>query len=148
VLLAWLLSGTLDITTAILYYVGLSGPRAERLLQGIASGVLGRQAFVGGVGTALLGLTLHYFIALIWTLVLFVVFRIYPRLRRLLVLTGIIDGVVVWFAMNLVVVPLSRVQHGPIQPVGAITGAIILVLCIGLPNALVIGRHVPDAPQR
>ncbi len=148
VLLAWLLTGTLDITTAILYYVGPSGARAARLLQGIASGLLGRQAFAGGLGTALLGLALHYLIALIWTLVLVVALNTYRGLRRHLVLTGIVYGVVVWFVMNLVVLPVSRVQHAPIRLEAAIIAAIILVLCIGLPNALVIGRHVRDAPQR
>src|SRR5215471_1253060 len=100
---AWLLAGTLDITTAILYYVGPSSARATRLLQGIASGVLGASAFNGGGATALLGLALHYLIALIWTLVFVAAFRSIGGLRRHLVLTGIAYGIVVWFVMNLVV---------------------------------------------
>src|SRR5262249_36526809 len=55
VMVAWLLAGTLDITTAVFYYVGPSA-RAARLLQGIASGLLGALAFDGGAATALLGL--------------------------------------------------------------------------------------------
>ena len=72
---AWLLAGTLDILTAILYYVGPSTARAVTLLQGIASGLLGAEAFSGGLATAALGLTLHYFIALIWTFVFFMALR-------------------------------------------------------------------------
>lgn len=145
-LLAWLLAGTLDITTAILYYTGPSASRAARLLQGIASGVLGARAFTGGTGTALLGLALHYFIALIWTLVLVVAFRRITALRRHLVLTGIVYGVIVWFVMNVVVLPLSRVHHQPIQPAAAATAAIILILCIGLPISIVIGQQLRNAP--
>lgn len=145
--IAWLLAGTLDIGTAILYYVGPSSARAIRLLQGIASGVLGAHAFSGGVGTAMLGLAFHYFIALVWTLVLFAALRTMKGLRHHLLLTGVTYGVVVWCAMNLVVVPLSNVQHRPIDPRGAVIGAIILIFCIGLPLSLVIGRGERSAPN-
>lgn len=132
--------GTLDITAAILYYVGPSDTAAARLLQGIASGVLGARAFDGGAATALLGLALHYVIALIWTLVLFVAFRTFGALRRRLVTTGIVYGLIVWSVMNLVVLPLSNVRRAPLQPRPAAVAAIILVLCVGLPLSLVIGR--------
>ena len=142
VLIAWLLAGTLDITAAILYYVGLSSTRAARLLQGIASGVLGASAFDGGVATALLGLLLHYLIALIWTLVLLVALRTIGALRRHLVVLGIVYGIIVWSVMNLIVLPLSNVSRAPFQPRAAAIAAFILILCVGLPISLVIGRHV------
>ncbi len=140
VLMAWLLAGTLDITTAILYYVGPSSARSARLLQGIASGLLGARAFDGGAGTALLGLALHYLIALIWTLVLLVAFHTLGALRRHLVPTGIAFGVIVWFVMNLVVLPVSNVRQAPFQLRAAAVAALILVVCIGLPLSLVLGR--------
>jgi hypothetical protein len=149
ILIAWLLAGTLDITTAVLYYAGLSITRASTLLQGIASGVLGARAFGGGLETAALGLAFHYLIALIWTFVLFVCLRAFKALTRHLALTGIVYGIVVWLAMNLIVLPLSNVRHAPIHLRPAIIGAIILVFCIGLPLALVLGgymretRHTP-----
>jgi len=144
VMIAWVLAGTLDIATAVFYYVGPSSARAARLLQGIAAGVLGARAFDGGEATALLGLALHYLIALIWTLVFLVAFRTLGALRRHLVLTGIVYGIVVWFVMNLVVLPLSNVARGPFQPRAATIAAIILILCIGLPISLVIGRNLRD----
>jgi hypothetical protein len=145
VLLAWLLAGTLDITTAIVYYTGASANGAERLLQGIASGVLGAAAFTGGAATAVLGVLLHYLIALIWTLVLFAAFREVTALRRHLVLTGIAYGVVVWLAMNLIVLPLSNVHRAPFRLGPAIVAAVILVFCIGLPISLVVGRPLRDS---
>jgi len=144
VLIAWLLAGTLDITAAILFYVGLSSARAERLLRGIASGLLGARAFDGGVATAFLGLALHYLIALIWTLVFLVALRTLPGLRRHLVLTGISYGIIVWLVMNLVVLPLSNAARGPFQLQAAAVAATILVLCIGLPISLVIGRGLRE----
>ncbi len=142
VMIAWLLAGTLDITVAIVYYVGPSTTRAAKLLQGIASGVLGAPAFDGGAATVLLGLALHYSIALIWTLVFLVAFRTLGALRRHLVLIGIVYGIMVWFIMNFVVLPLSNVSRAPFQLRAAGIAAIILVLCIGLPISLVIGRHL------
>ena len=133
VLMAWLLAGTLDITTAILFYVGPSRAQAARLLQGIASGLLGA-----------LGLALHYLIALIWTLVFLVAFRTLGVLRRYLGLIGIAYGIIVWLVMNLVVLPLSNVARGPFQLGAAGIAATILVLCIGLPISLVIGLRLRD----
>jgi hypothetical protein len=144
VLIAWLLAGTLDITAAVLYYVGPSSSRAARLLQGIASGLLGARAFDGGAATALLGLALHYLIALIWTLTFFVAFRRIGALRRHLVLIGVVYGIIVWLVMNLVVLPLSNASRAPFQPRAAVIAAIILILCIGLPISLVMGRHLRD----
>lgn len=142
VTVAWLLAGTLDIATAVLYYAGLSSARAARLLQGIASGVLGARAFDGGAATALLGLALHYLIALIWTLVFLVAFRTLGVLRRHLVPVGIAYGIIVWLVMNLVVLPLSNVSRGPLQLRAAAIATIFLILCIGLPISLVIGRYL------
>jgi hypothetical protein len=142
IIAAWLLAGTLDITAAVLYYLGPSSTRAARMLRGIASGVLGARAFDGGAATALLGLALHYLIALIWTVVFVVAFRRLGALRRHLVLTGVAYGVIVWLVMNLVVLPLSNVSRAPFDLRAAVIAAIILILCIGLPISQVIGRYL------
>ena len=142
VIVAWLLAGTLDITAAIVYYVGPSSARIERLLQGIASGVLGARAFDGGATTAALGLAFHYLIALIWTLLFLAAFRMLGALRRHLVLLGIAYGIVVWFGMNVIVLPLSNAAVGAFRLRAAVIAAIILVLCVGLPISLVLGRHM------
>src|ERR1039458_5924577 len=63
ILPAGLTCGALDITAALLVY-GSFGLGPLRLLQGIASGLLGSVAYEGGMATALLGLLCHFFIAL------------------------------------------------------------------------------------
>ena len=140
-LVAWLVAGTLDISAAIAVYSGAYGVNVAGLLQGIASGVLGDQAFVGGHATALLGLALHYLIALIWTLIFFVLSRSSKWLIRNLFLTGIAYGVVVWFVMNVIVLPLSNVRRAPFTWTQAIISASILMLCIGIPIATIVGKY-------
>jgi uncharacterized membrane protein YagU involved in acid resistance len=141
VLCAWVVAGTLDILAAVIYYTNASSAQTIRLLQGIASGVLGDEAFTGGMETAMLGLGLHYSIALIWTLVFFVFLG---RLRRPLtnrLVIGLAYGVVIWMVMNLVVLPLSNVRHAPIHLSQAVVGAVILMLCVGLPISIIVGRQ-------
>jgi hypothetical protein len=54
---------------------------------------------------------------------------------------GLAYGVVVWSVMNLVVLPLSNARRGPFNLSGAIIAAVILMFCIGLPIATIVGRH-------
>src|SRR6266571_7778290 len=62
VLWAGFACGVLDITAALIVY-GYFGAKPVPLLQGIASGLLGPEAFQGGLATALLGLLCHFVIA-------------------------------------------------------------------------------------
>jgi hypothetical protein len=140
VLLAWLVAGTLDITAALTYYPLAAGVRAERILQGIASGAFGSSAFNGGARAAVLGLLFHYLISLIWTVVFFLAARRAKMLTRHAVPVGLAYGVVVWAVMNLIVVPLSQARRGPFDPKQAVIAAVILMVCVGLPIAGIIGR--------
>jgi hypothetical protein len=141
VLCAWLLAGTLDIAAASIYYPLASGVKVMTLLQGIASGVAGDNAFAGGLATAALGVALHYLIALIWTLVLFMVFRSVYALFANRFLIGMAYGIVVWIVMNLIVLPGSRVHQAPFNLSKAIVGTVILMFCIGLPIAMILGKY-------
>ena len=60
ILWAGLACALLDITAALVVY-GFFGIKPLRLLQGIASGLLGRRAFDAGLATAMLGLGCHFF---------------------------------------------------------------------------------------
>ena len=140
ILAAWFVAGTLDILAAVTYYPLASGVRVTTLLQGIASGILGDRAFAGGVGTAILGLILHYTIALIWTILFVLVFRRVRKIFANLFAIGIVYGVVVWFVMNLIVLPLSNVSQGPFSLLQATVDAVILMSCVGLPIAMIVGR--------
>lgn len=141
ILSAWLLSGTLDIATASIYYTIRYGITLTLLFQNIASGVFGERAFAGGVEMAALGLLFHYCIAFIWTMVYFMG---YPRIKilwRNRFASGMVYGVLVWLVMNLVVLPLSNVDRSPFSFVPALIAAVILMFCIGPPNAFIVGKY-------
>ncbi|HWK11191.1 MAG TPA: hypothetical protein VNR64_14120 [Vicinamibacterales bacterium] len=142
IVFAWLVAGTLDVTTAVTYYPLTASVTAKQILQGIASGVLGARAFQGGAATAALGLALHFLIALIWTLVFYVAATRITALTRRPFIIGPLYGTFVWLVMNLVVLPSSRVAHRPLRLQPSIIGAVILMICIGLPIAAIVGRHL------
>ena len=136
---ATLLVGTLDISDAFIFY-GLRGISPTRILQGIASGVLGRAAFGTGDRSALLGLFFHFFIAFSATTVFLIASRKLPLARHPW-LYGSLFGVALYIVMNYIVLPLSRIGLRPTPPlVPLINGVAALVFCIGIPLAF-IARH-------
>lgn len=132
---AWLIAGSLDITAATIHFLLRGGANPLRLLQFIASGILGKDAFAGGIATALVGLLLHYTIALIWTTLFFLVAARAPMLVQNVVVSGVMYAILVWCIMNFAVLPLSNAAKQPVNPLQSLIGAAILVLCIGIPIA-------------
>ena len=112
------------------------------LLQFIASGLLGLAAFAGGLGSALLGLLLHIVFSLVIAAVFIMAATRLPVLRRNLILSGLLYGVVVYFVMNFVVTPLSAAPpaEGITLPV-IVEGIIAHALTIGLPLAFITRRQ-------
>jgi hypothetical protein len=134
-----LVVGILDLADAFVFF-GLRGVRPIRILQSIASGLLGREAFAGAAGTAFLGAALHFFIAFMVVATFFVASRYVAILRRAPIWSGLIYGIVVYLVMNFVVLPLSAAGRGtPLWPV-VTNGLIIHMLGVGLPSSLVASR--------
>ena len=128
--------GTLDILDAFIFF-GLRGARPIRILQSIAAGLLGREAFNGGWGTAALGLALHFFIAFVIVLVFLAASRRKPVLTRQPVVAGLIYGIAVYLVMTLVVVPASAAGGGGLPPWPvALNGVLIHMFGVGLPASL------------
>ncbi len=141
IITAWLVAGTLDIASALIYYGLTAHVAPTRLLQGIAAGLLGAASFQGGAATAVLGLACHYFIALVWTLLFFVAASRMTILTRRRVVTGVAYGIFVSVVMSFVVLPLSRVGPRPFHLRFFLIATFILIYAIGLPISLVIGRY-------
>lgn len=139
VLAAGFACGVLDITAALVVY-GYFGAKPMRLLQGIASGLLGASAFDGGLATALLGLLCHFVIAFGAAAVYFVASRAIPFLNQNAVVSGVLYGVAVYFFMNRIVVPLSAVAKRPFSLKMMIVGIVIHIFCVGLPISLSVRR--------
>lgn len=107
ILLAGLIAGTIDIGAACL----INSRDPIFICQAIASGVLGKASFHGGLQSAALGLVLQWVMGIIIAAIYIVAAQIMPVLRRAWLSFGLLYGVGIYFVMNLVVVPLSA-AHG------------------------------------
>jgi hypothetical protein len=136
-----LIAGTLDLTGACVVSWLRAGVAPVRIMQSVASGLLGQAAYSGGTKTAALGVVLHYLIATTWTIVFYFASR---KLRFLIaqpVIWGLVYGVIVYAFMNFVVLPLSAFpQLRPPTLTGRLIGLLIIMFCIGLPIALIVRR--------
>ena len=134
----------LDLTAAIVQF-RLRGARPIRIMQSIAAGLLGREAYQGGTATATLGVALHFLIAFTAATVYYLASRKLAFLRARPFLSGVLYGVAVYFFMNYVVLPLSRFPRGSFNLENLITGILIHMLCVGLPIAYAVQRYADKA---
>ena len=145
ILLAGVVGATCDITYAILYY-GWKGISAERILQTVASGLLGKASYDGGWQSAALGLACHYAIVIVAAALFFAVARRWTWLRREPVAAGLAYGVAIYGFMNFVVLPLSAYPFPLRFPLlTTATGLLVHMAGVGLPFALITRRAHPQA---
>lgn len=131
-----LVAGLIDIT----YAVGFSATRGVppmRILQSVASGLLGSPAYQGGVATAALGLVLHFVLMMI---IAAIYYFAGTRLRFLVTRPigwGAMYGFLVYWVMNLVVLPVSAFpSQVKFVPILLITSLIVHAFGIGVPIAI------------
>ena len=138
IILTGLLAGTLDAIAAIVVYQASPAP----LFKFIASGAFGAgKAFSGGDIMIVWGVFFHYFIALSWTLLFFLIYPTLPWLRKNKYIAGLLYGIFVWVMMNRVVIPLSEIPQRPFDLKGALIGMSILMVAIGLPISILTHRY-------
>ncbi len=80
------IAGALDITYAITVHFVTRGIKPIVILQSVASGVQGAEAYKGGVPSGLLGLGLHFFMTILMAIATISrpnCFRCLPRSRSL-----------------------------------------------------------------
>lgn len=141
ILFGGLLAGAMDLTSAFIV-TALRGGSHARMLQSIASGLLGADSFTGGTATAALGVLLHFTIAFIWTIVFYLASRKIKFLIDQPIISGVLYGVVVYLLMYYVIVPLSAAPFQmPHTPDAIARDVFIHIICIGLPIALVVRRY-------
>ena len=143
---AGLTAGTLDLIDAFVFFGLRSGARPTAIHRSIAAGFVGRDAArTGGASIAALGLLTHYFVAFSIVTVFVLASRMMPVMRRRWVTCGIAFGVVAYFVMTWVVVPLSNAGAGsiafalPPAPI-VINGVLIHAFGVGLPAAYFASR--------
>ena len=142
VLLGGLTAGVLDITAASASSWLRSGRGVVTTFQSVAGGLYGAETFNGGYQTAALGLLIHFFIALSWTFVYYLLSRKLKFMTGQALLSGVIYGIFVWMFMYLIVLPLSawRSAVSSYTFSAVLTGVLIHIFCVGLPIALVVRR--------
>jgi hypothetical protein len=132
-----LVAGTLDLLQACIYF-GWDIPLV------IAGGLLGRKAFSGGAGTYILGVALHYFIALSAAAIYYAASRRLTYLKESWIVCGLFFGAAVDDFMRLVVLPLSALHsHGPYELQDLLKGVCTHMVVVGLPIAFSVKRFAP-----
>lgn len=136
ILLGGLAVGVLDIGSAILFWKLYRDVAPMRILQSVAAGLLGREAASqGGWQTAVLGLALHFFIAMIVATVYVLAATKLPLLSQKWVLCGVLYGLVVYCVMNYAVLPLAGLGATRFSVPTFLFGIIGHALTVGLPAA-------------
>ena len=133
-------AGVLDILFAFVFY-GLRGIGPVRILQSVASGLLGKKAFEGGAATAALGAAFQLFIPTVAAAVYLGFDRAISAVRDHPVVCGLLYGIAVYGFMNLVVLPLSSIPFKPRFPIGVLVPSLLAhMFLVGLPIALAVRR--------
>lgn len=109
ILLGGFIAGSIDIGAACLINrVGLIV-----ILQAIAGGILGRDSFHDGLPAAALGLALQWAMSILIAAIFVYSTRWLSLLKRRWLAAGLAYGVVIFFVMNYVVLPLSALGRAP-----------------------------------
>lgn len=145
ILIGGLSAGALDITYACIFSYVRSRRTPIVILQSVASGALGRNAFDGGLKTAALGLGFHFLIALIAATVYYLASRVLRFMVTHAIICGMLYGLCVYLVMNCVVLRISAI-HATTWPWSypksvLIGGLLIHMFGIGLPIALAVRRY-------
>jgi hypothetical protein len=107
ILLGGMIAATIDIGAACL----INDRSVPFILHTIAGGILGSRTYAGGNATALLGLALQELMGVLIAAIYVGAARLLPLLARRWMTAGLLYGVVIFFVMNYLVVPLSAWKH-------------------------------------
>jgi len=136
----------LDAVDALVAYKLAYGMSPLVIYQFVASGLLGKAAYTGGVTAALVGVAVHLLVAFGAATVFVLASERLPALRRDAVGWGLVFGVGVYVVMTFVVIPLSRIGASmPSLPLLA-NGVLGHAFLVGLPIALAARRFLGVPP--
>jgi hypothetical protein len=137
-----LIAGMLDITENMVFNA-VRHITPTQIFQYIASGLTGRWAFHAGMESVVLGVAIHYAIALFWTAVYYAASRRLGILIRRPVVSGLAYGAVVYLIMNLAVLPLTHLPHAraAMTVASRVSGVLALLFCVGLTIAVLTARE-------
>lgn len=143
VLLAGAVAGILDGADAAIFMGWIRGATVRRVFQFIASGLLGTDSFQGGWKTGALGVALHFCIAIGAAATYYGGSLVLPLLTARPAICGPVFGLLVFFFMRQVVIPLSRTPARPFSAIDFVNQIFAHTLLVGLPIGLIISRAAP-----
>lgn len=111
--LVTVLLASADLIFAGTFWHQLYGLAPSRLLQNIASGLLGKPAFTGGTSTVLMGALLHYVMMFMMVGAYYLVARRFTGMNNAPWRYGSLYGVLLYIVMNEIVLPLSAAPRTP-----------------------------------
>ncbi len=138
--IATAISGTLDILFAIILTVAF-GREIGNMLRYVASGPFPAATGMGVAG-AILGLAVHFVLMVIMATGLMLLVRWKPERLDTPVRTGLAWGIITYFAMNWLVVPLRFGTPLPPKTLSIVTQLFAHIVLVGLPMAFVASRYL------
>ncbi len=109
-------------------------------LQWDAANLLGLGSFSQGYGAAFAGLVMHYLTSIVWASVYVFGFSRMRAAELHPVVAGTLFGIIVWFVMTFVVLPLGVAPHLEVGPATILSGIVAHVVFFGMPLALIVRR--------
>jgi hypothetical protein len=140
ILAAGMLVGVLDAIDAIVAFTIFAGFEPIPIYQFVASGLLGKGAFSGGLGSAGLGLAIHFFIAYSAGAFYIVAARNWKQLTQQWQVCSLAYGVLLYFVMNYAIIPMSRIEPSPFSLPLFLNGIFGHALLVGLPSGFFASR--------
>ena len=131
VLTGGVVAGAMDLAMACTFW-GLRGVAPDAIAQSIAAGLLGERAFALGARSALLGLVLHFAIAIAFVAAYRQALAIRPALVRHPWRNGLAYGALLFLVMNFVVLPLSAAGPPAFHHRDWLAASIAVHLAIGV----------------
>jgi hypothetical protein len=141
---ATFISGTLDILLAMLLTLWF-GREIPDMLRMVASGPFPAATDMGA-GGAILGLVVHFTLIAIMAAIFMWIVRLRPAVRGTRYRTALAYGVVTYFAMNWLVVPLRFGSPLPPKTLSIVTQLFAHIVLVGIPFALVAVRYLKPRP--
>ena len=147
ILMGGLIASTIDIGAAsLIYHANPLG-----VLRAVASGLIGEHVRGSGLPGSALGMVLQWLMGLIIAAIYVLVsgkLGYLPQLNRWWAASGVAYGVVIYYVMNDVVVPLSAAPRPEVPPPfdwQLFVGNMLAMILFGLIVAYSARRFMPDA---
>ena len=143
--IATAVAGALDILWAMILTMTVGKGDIPAMLRFVASGPFGDAAKEWGAGGAILGLLVHFTLMAIMATIFVLAIRSRPQLLDTPWLTALAFGLITYFAMNWVVVPLRFGTPLPPKTLSIATQLFAHLVLVGIPFVFIAARTLRPA---